>query len=281
MFVQGQQYKRSKLHDQYGGQRRGGISTPRGHPLVLVFTGESGQQYGYADRWTDDGSFEYTGEGQRGDMRMNKGNAAILKHAGRGKDLHLFELAKRGYVRYVGQMVCAGFLERQLPDVDRLTRKAVVFRLLPIEATTGQAVLPKGGPRSAVAVTEYWTMPMNELRSEALDEATGHVRGKRGNRPRTVYERSEAVRVYGLRRADGTCEACESPAPFKAADGRPYLELHHIRRLSDGGPDDPRWVAGVCPNCHRRAHYGQGRKRFNRRLANRIQAKEVRLIRAE
>src|ERR1700746_1774493 len=24
------------------------------------------------------------------------------------------------------------------------------------------------------------------------------------------------------------------------------------RRLSDGGPDHPRWVVAVCPNCHRR-----------------------------
>ena len=44
-------------------------------------------------------------------------------------------------------------------------------------------------------------------------------------------------------------------APFITPDGQLYLEVHHIERLSDGGPDHPRWVVAVCPNCHRRAHY--------------------------
>lgn len=72
------------------------------------------------------------------------------------------------------------------------------------------------------------------------------------------YQRSEAVRRYVLARAGGTCECCSDPAPFVRADGSPYLEPHHTRRLSDGGPDDPRFVAGICPTCHRHIHYGQG-----------------------
>ncbi|MGK5511732.1 HNH endonuclease [Brevibacillus formosus] len=50
------------------------------------------------------------------------------------------------------------------------------------------------------------------------------------------------------------CEACGSEAPFKTAKGGPFLEVHHRRRLSDGGPDHPEWVAAICPNCHRRCH---------------------------
>ena len=49
MFVQGQVYRRRDLHDQYGGQQQGGISTPANHPIILLFTGKSGQQNGYAD----------------------------------------------------------------------------------------------------------------------------------------------------------------------------------------------------------------------------------------
>ena len=49
MFVQGQVYRRRDLHDQYGGQQQGGISTPANYPIILLFTCESGQQYGYAD----------------------------------------------------------------------------------------------------------------------------------------------------------------------------------------------------------------------------------------
>lgn len=60
--------------------------------------------------------FEYTGEGQRGDMEMTKGNAAILNHGVGGRDLHLFEVAERRFVRYVGQMICTGYQTREAPD---------------------------------------------------------------------------------------------------------------------------------------------------------------------
>jgi 5-methylcytosine-specific restriction protein A len=44
------------------------------------------------------------------------------------------------------------------------------------------------------------------------------------------------------------------------------LEPHHIRRVADGGPDHPEWVIGVCPNCHRRAHYAEDKVEFNETL---------------
>ena len=69
---------------------------------------------------------------------------------------------------------------------------------------------------------------------------------------RNVYQRSDDLKVYVLRRADGTCEGCEQPAPFLTTAGRPYLEPHHTRRLSDGGPDDYHHVIALCPTCHRR-----------------------------
>jgi len=55
---------------------------------------------------------------------------------------------------------------------------------------------------------------------------------------------------------------------FKKPSGEPYLEPHHIRRLSDGGPDHPRWVVAVCPNCHRRAHHAGDAAEYNGRLAD-------------
>lgn len=69
---------------------------------------------------------------------------------------------------------------------------------------------------------------------------------------RALYRmRSRAIRLYVLRRAAGKCEGCGAVAPFNTVNGEPYLEPHHIRHLADGGPDDPRWVVGVCPNFHR------------------------------
>ena len=89
-----------------------------------------------------------------------------------------------------------------------------------------------------------------------------------------AQERSDSIRVYALARADGICEACGAAAPFKKPDGTPYLEVHHIRRLSDGGPDSPEWVAAICPNCHRRAHFGRDIALFNRDLKSNVEGKE-------
>jgi hypothetical protein len=58
-------------------------------------------------------------------------------------------------------------------------------------------------------------------------------------------------------RADGRCELCRRLAPFRRAkDGSPYLEVHHKIRLTDGGPDTVENAIAICPNCHRKLHFG-------------------------
>ncbi len=37
MFKIGKIYRRADLHEQYGGQSQGGISTPRAHPFIMLF----------------------------------------------------------------------------------------------------------------------------------------------------------------------------------------------------------------------------------------------------
>jgi HNH endonuclease len=86
--------------------------------------------------------------------------------------------------------------------------------------------------------------------------------------------RSTAIRLYILERANGMCEACKSEAPFLNADGTPYLEAHHVERLADDGPDHPRKVIGLCPNCHRRAHHSQDLDTFKRFLLKRLRLLE-------
>lgn len=72
-----------------------------------------------------------------------------------------------------------------------------------------------------------------------------------------VYRRSAAVVAYVLLRAKGCCEACGAAAPFaKASDGEPYLEVHHKLPLSQGGVDHFDNAEALCPNCHRRRHFG-------------------------
>ena len=73
-FIPDQLYKRSKIHDEFGGNRQGGISPSAKVPYIFIFSGKSGAQYGYRDGWDNKNIFSYTGEGQVGDMKFTNGN---------------------------------------------------------------------------------------------------------------------------------------------------------------------------------------------------------------
>jgi hypothetical protein len=73
----------------------------------------------------------------------------------------------------------------------------------------------------------------------------------------TVFLRNPYVIAEVLARANGVCESCRSSAPFaRASDGTPYLEVHHVISLASGGDDTEENAVALCPNCHRREHYG-------------------------
>lgn len=71
------------------------------------------------------------------------------------------------------------------------------------------------------------------------------------------YSRDPDVVAEALYRANGRCEKCQAKAPFtKRSNGQPYLEVHHIIPLSQGGLDSLSNVISLCPNCHREVHFG-------------------------
>lgn len=268
-FQPNRQYsRRDDIHALYRGQQQGGISTPADVPAIFIFTGVSGAAHGYADSFQPDGSFRYTGEGQVGDMQMKGGNKAIRDHALNGKDLLVFEILGKGRpVRFINTFSCGGWELEDQRDRTGALRKAIVFTLIPIESIASQSQMEAFDDQlgqsdlTVLRAKAYAAAPAGALPSKAAITAS--------------FERSSDVRRYVLARADGKCEGCDAAAPFLTSKGTPYLEAHHIRRLTDGGPDHPAHVAGICPNCHRRAHFGSDRSQFNESLAAVVQAKEA------
>lgn len=78
-FIPNQVYKRSLLHDQYGGSRQGGIAPTANFPYIFIFSGFQGKAHGYEDAWDNPQVYSYTGEGQTGDMRFVTGNLACSR----------------------------------------------------------------------------------------------------------------------------------------------------------------------------------------------------------
>lgn len=269
-FVIGQVYQRKQdLHIPFGGGRQSGISSSAQAPVVFIFTGDSGEQYGYRDAIDEHGVFSYTGEGQVGDMTLTGGNLAIANHAAKGKALHLFKsLGKGKGQRYLGEFVCAGYSWTRGPDKIGNDRKVIVFSLVPVDR-----IVDAAQPDEAEALPK--PASLTEARQLAIQAASASTEVEPGNSVRRLYRRSEQVRQYVLMRARGVCESCRQPAPFKRKDGSPYLEPHHINRLSDGGLDHPRYVGAICPACHREIHHGEHGKVKNEELKAYVEAVEA------
>lgn len=244
--------RRENIHKVFGGQQQGGISTPKNYPFIFLFTGSSGSAYGYHDNWTPEGVFEYVGEGQQGDMEFRGGNRAIRDHSAEGKVLLVFEnLGKGKPVRFAGSFQCVGYEFSKGEDQTGAVRKTIVFHLLPSERDT----IAEDERAPVERAVESKTL--EGLRTKAYELAKDMQPANAKYSLQRYRARSEAVRSYVLKRANGYCESCGCEAPFRTSNGFPYLEAHHTRRLSDDGPDDPRWVAGICPTCHREIHHGE------------------------
>jgi hypothetical protein len=114
---------------------------------------------------------------------------------------------------------------------------------------------------------------LDELRELALSCARPNVPPEK--RSANYRVGSLVIHRYVLCRAHGQCESCSAPAPFRKSDGSPYLEPHHTTRLADNGPDHPSRVIGLCPNCHRHAHYSADAKSFNSLLKRKLASLET------
>lgn len=120
-------YKRSEIHDQYGGNRQGGISPSAKLPYIFIFSGKTGEQYGYKDGWDNPNIFSYTGEGQIGDMKFIKGNLALRDHVSKGKRVFLFEYERSGFVKFVSELEFYDVDFFETPDINKDNRIGIKF----------------------------------------------------------------------------------------------------------------------------------------------------------
>ena len=127
------------------------------------------------------------------------------------------------------------------------------------------SLLPRRGDSGAESLEEMERLFKRKV-SESLNLPSKERRARLANAQKhpsqtqvltTVFVRNPDVVAEVLSRAHGRCELCKSSAPFlRASDGSPYLEVHHRVWLADGGDDTLENSIALCPNCHRKAHYG-------------------------
>jgi hypothetical protein len=101
--------------------------------------------------------------------------------------------------------------------------------------------------------------PAQDVQSLPLVELGKRARQSKGKPSSTYirtkqYQRNLYIVEYIKRKVKGKCQLCKNNTPFKAKDGTPYLECHHIHWLSEDGEDSLENTVALCPNCHRKMH---------------------------
>lgn len=126
--------------------------------------------------------------------------------------------------------------------------------------------------RNKKRLTDFWTKQAVDTTEDQFQSAVRsalhdkpELRRKRLENARTIpikieilstsFVRNPDVVAEVLFRANGYCGHCNNPAPFNRRGGSPYLEVHHIKPLAEGGEDMVANAVALCPNCHRRAHF--------------------------
>jgi 5-methylcytosine-specific restriction protein A len=107
-------------------------------------------------------------------------------------------------------------------------------------------------------------------RQPLQDEPKGIERPEQTLSSGRSFVRDPEVRAWVRKQANGRCEGCGEPAPFEK-DGKPFLEVHHVKHLAQDGSDRPSNAVALCPNCHRRCHHSGDRDEFTASLFQKVE----------
>lgn len=155
----GKTYRRTDIHEVYGGRRQGGISPSRVSPNVMLFTDPTkNHRHGYFDGWGEDGCYHYAGEGQTGDQKMVQGNLTVLNHIEEGRALRLLRIVSTGQAQYLGEFVLASdnpYYLTDAPETDGgAIRSVIMFRLVPKNALPSSGAVVLHTPATGLTVDD-------------------------------------------------------------------------------------------------------------------------------
>lgn len=249
--------KPSKLRDLgiYGGAAgvwvnsdvtRGVVSPSSGVAVSILHTGKN-----YSDNMSSNGiDYDFPNTNRNGSHDQNEIQA--LKNCFESK-IPLFVISKASNQKL--RNVHIGLVQ----TFDEINAKAF------IRFVAQDKLFPTANETIKESQAEYKATFENEV-NESLDDSSENRQRRlasRSTKPKVVYRlvqdyhRDPDVVAEALYRAEGFCEKCKEKAPFiKRSNGEPYLEVHHIIPLSQGGLDSLENVISLCPNCHRKIHFG-------------------------
>jgi 5-methylcytosine-specific restriction protein A len=243
--------------------------------IIITSGGKHGKGAGYSDIKHEDGSWTYIGQGSTGNQNPKSFANSLLTNRQRtillfstreptAKQVKLKGNRNKQY-KFEGLFdVLSWTLERDT-EGKRKGDKLLLFRLVPVDNIFDSFEISSSLIRSANE--DFEALYHKSLQNKPLDSL------------RVSYseykQRSQVIKRYALLRSGGKCELCLNDAPFITTNNYYFLEVHHIHKLADDGPDLPINVAALCPNCHREAHFGKDHLDIKRKLILHIELKEA------
>ena len=251
VLKQGQILDNNKLCELFRCSSQGGMR--RSHETNTLVIVSNHIKSIYEDKWIDD-VMHYTGMGTSGDQSLFFSQNKTLANTNTNDvEVHLFEVFKLREYYYQG-IVKLSSNPYQEKQIDENGEERLVW-MFPVKLVSGSpARIEDRTLESLQLVKEKKAKKLDNKKLKILVENPPKSKPNRRKTTSELYERDEKVVQYALRRADGYCQLCDLPAPFLRKDGTPYLEVHHIEYLSNGGDDTIDNVAAICPNCHRKMH---------------------------
>ncbi|KOY44648.1 hypothetical protein ACX03_15730 [Vibrio parahaemolyticus] len=119
--------RRKDIHGKYGGHLYGGIATTNSKPYIFLFTSDGD---GFLHNKDEPKKiFNFSGEGQIGDMTFTRGNRAILEHKKNKKELLVFNAASKGDYIFLGVFEYLTHEINQGIDYEGKPRNEIMFNL--------------------------------------------------------------------------------------------------------------------------------------------------------
>lgn len=188
----------------------------------------------------------YTGMGQTGDQDINFGqNKTLSQSNDMSIKVYMFEAFKPGEHIFRGEvkLVDNPYMTKQFE------RNVWIF---PLSFLTDTFNVPTELSNYKDRLQEKKALRSSE--DELYARATEVEQVGKRKATTSVYVRNAYVSAYVKKRANGYCDLCGEPAPFKDRNGEPYLECHHVDWLSRGGEDSIDNAVALDPSCHRKMH---------------------------
>lgn len=261
----GKIYTNHEIMSAFKVANSGGIRYSKTTNSIVIFSFtqvRSVKDMPYQDTWQGT-TIHYTGQGKSGDQSLTRNNKKLAESNKAGIPVYLFEAFEKGENIYQGRVSLVN-KPYQVTELDSNNTHRHVYKF-PLKLLGEGALVSR---HHLIDYEKNQKDSLNKVSLEDIEKAAketsrvnnqlakeGHIKNN-GSR-KVVYEsytRNPAITIYVKQIANGVCALCNEPAPFLDKKGQPFLHVHHIDYLADGGLDVIENCVALCPNCHAKIH---------------------------